>query len=476
MALKALMLRKKITDKKKILEALRAKDEEFMTREAELEKSITEAETDEEHAAVEEAVDAYEAEKKDHEDKEQALEAEIAGLETELAETEAEQERTAPTPEETANKPEAEPAGEEHKEERGRIRTMNKAIMKMSVAERTALVANEGVKAWLGEIRTAIKEKRAITGVGLTIPEVVLPLFRENVMEWSKLYKHVTLRQISGTGRQPIMGTIPEAIWTECCANLNELTLAFNDWEVDCFKVGGYYALCIANVEDSDIDLLAEVVEALGQSIGLALDKAILYGRNTTTNSKMPLGVVTRLAQTAAPSDYPATARAWVDLHESNIKSEAAATGLALLQALIADSAMAASAYSRGEMVWVMNEKTYKTVVAQTLEVNASGAVVAAIDGRMPVVGGAVEVLNFIPDNVVIFGYFDLYLLAERAGRAFASSEHVRFLQDQIVYKGTARYDGAPIIPEGFAVIGLNGATPTATAVTFAADTANGSN
>lgn len=476
MALKALMLRKKITDKKKILEALRARDEEFQTREAELEKSITEAETDEEHAAVEEAVDAYEAEKKDHEDKEQALEAEIAGLETELAETEAEQERTAPTPEETTNKPDAEPAGEEHKEERGRIRTMNKAIMKMSVAERTALVANEGVKAWLGEIRTAIKEKRAITGVGLTIPEVVLPLFRENVMEWSKLYKHVTLRQISGTSRQPIMGTIPEAIWTECCANLNELTLAFNDWEVDCFKVGGYYALCIANVEDSDIDLLSEVVEALGQGVGLALDKAILYGRNTVTNSKMPLGVVTRLAQTQAPADYPATARAWVDLHTSNIKSEDAASGLDLLKALIADSAMAASAYSRGEMVWVMNEKTYKTVVAQTLEVNASGAVVAAIDGRMPVVGGAVEVLNFIPDNVVIFGYFDLYLLAERAGRSFASSEHVRFLQDQIVYKGTARYDGAPIIPEGFAVIGLNGATPTATAVTFAADTANGSN
>ena len=480
MALKALMLRKKITDKKKILEALRARDEEFMTREAELEKSITEAETDEEHAAVEEAVDAYEAEKKDHEDKEQALEAEIAGLETELAETEAEQERTAPTPEETANKPEAEPASEEHKEERGRIRTMNKAIMKMSVAERTALVANEGVKAWLGEIRTAIKEKRAITGVGLTIPEVILPLFRENVMDWSKLYKHVTLRQISGTGRQPIMGTIPEAIWTECCANLNELTLAFNDWEVDCFKVGGYYALCIANVEDSDIDLLAEVVEALGQAIGKALDKAILYGRNTVTNSKMPLGVVTRLAQTAAPSDYPATARTWADLHTSNIKAEGTSTspltGMDLVKALLKDSAVAASDYSRGEITWAMNEKTYKNIISETLEVNSAGAIVAGLDGRMPVVGGTIEVLNFIPDNVVVFGYFDLYLLAERAGRSFASSEHVRFLQDQIVYKGTARYDGAPIIAEAFGAIALNGATVAATAVTFAADTANGSN
>ena len=85
----------------------------------------------------------------------------------------------------------------------------------------------------------------------------------------------------------------------------------------------------------------------------------------------------------------------------------------------------------------------------------------------MPVVGGIIEVLSFIPDNVIIAGYFDLYVLAERAGSRFASSEHVRFLQDQPVFKGTARYDGAPAIAEAFVAVGI-GAAPTATAVTFA--------
>jgi len=69
-------------------------------------------------------------------------------------------------------------------------------------------------------------------------------------------------------------------------------------------------------------------------------------------------------------------------------------------------------------------------------------------------------------------GYFDLYTLAERAGTKFAQSEHVRFLQDQTVMKGTARYDGAPAIPEAFVAIGIKGATPAAT-MTFAQDTAN---
>ena len=476
MALKALMLRKKINGKKKELEALREKDALFVTREAELEQSISEAETDEEHAAVEEAIEAYESDKKEHEDKEQALETEIADLESELSDIEAEQERSVPTPEEAAEHAAA-PVIETRKEERGKIRTMNKAIMMMSAEERTMLTSAAGVQAWISEIRAAIKEHRAITGVGLTIPEEILPLLKQTIGERSKMLKHLTVRPVSGTARQPIMGVIPEAIWTECCANLNELTLVFNDWEVDCYKVGGYYALCIANVEDSDIDLLAEVLEALGKGIGLALDKAVLYGRNTSAASKMPLGVVTRLAQTAAPSSYPSTARTWVDLHTSNVKthgtSTAPVTGKDLVKALVQDSGVAASEYAADELTWVMNEKTYTNIVAETLEVNSAGAIVAGLDKRMPAVGGAVELLSFIPDNVIIFGHFDLYLLAERAGAKFASSEHVRFLADQIVYKGTARYDGAPIIAEAFGAVALNGAAVSATAVTFASDTAN---
>ena len=90
----------------------------------------------------------------------------------------------------------------------------------------------------------------------------------------------------------------------------------------------------------------------------------------------------------------------------------------------------------------------------------------------MPVIGGAIEVLSFIPDNVIVSGYFDLYILAERAGQKFASSEHVRFLQDRTVFKGTARYDGAPVIAEGFVAIGIKNTDPATTA-TFASDTAN---
>lgn len=266
-----------------------------------------------------------------------------------------------------------------------------------------------------------------------------------------------------------VMGSIPEAVWTDCCANLNELSLSFFDEEVNCWKVGGYFAVCNANLEDSDIALASEILTAIGQAIGLALDKAILYG----TGTRMPLGIVTRLVQTQAPADYSATARPWADLHTSNIVSIAAdQVDADMFKAIALALGAAKSEYSRGSKVWVMNETTYTTLVANAMTIDANGAIVSGVNGTMPVVGGAIEVLNFVPDNVIIAGYFDLYLLAERAGTRFATSEHVRFLQDQTVFKGTARYDGKPVIAEAFVAIGLNGTTPNAS-MTFAADTAN---
>lgn len=95
MALKVLMLKRKLDEKKKMLEAAQAKAEELNTREAELEADIESAETDEEKEAVEEAVAEFETEKGANEDERTALEKEVAGLEAELAEEERKQKEAA---------------------------------------------------------------------------------------------------------------------------------------------------------------------------------------------------------------------------------------------------------------------------------------------------------------------------------------------------------------------------------------------
>lgn len=459
MAIQALRLKKSIDLKRAALDELLKKDAEFEQREQELAQAIEEAATEEDMKAVEDEVSALETERASHNEAKANLESEINGLEGELREAE-EQDRAAETVAGAAI-------------ERREDKEMDTREVMIGAQNRDAIFARDDVKNWITEIREHISNKRDLTNIGLTIPEVFLGLLRENVTVYSKLYSKVNVQRISGTGREVIMGSVPEAIWTECCANLNELSLSFNDVEVDCFKVGGYFKVCNAILEDSDINLANTLLDAIGQAIGLALDKAILYGRNAAGTQKMPMGILSRLVQESEPSGYPATARTWVDLHESNILTISGdLTGIALFQALVSDSAAIKGKYARGEKTWVMNETTYTALQVAAMSINAAGAIVSGQTNTMPIVGGSIVILDFVPDNVIIGGYFELYLLAERAGQKFAQSEHAFFLQDQTAFKGTARYDGIPVIAEAFAAIGINGTTPDAT-MSFAPDSAN---
>lgn len=445
MALRTLMLGKKLSEKKKALEAVREKIAGFEAREAELAQAIEEAETDEEKQTVEEAVEAFEAERTQAEEEATNLDAEVRELETELEKID---EKT--KVEERASQP-----AKEKREETKIMPTMSRRFKDMTIEERSRFVQQESVQSFLAEVRTAMKEKRAISNAGYLIPQEFLGLIRENIADYSKLYNRVDLRRLGGTGRITIEGTLPEAVWTEACANINELDLGFSKVEVDGYKVGGFFKICNATLEDSDIDLASELITALGQAIGLAVDKAIIFG----TGTKMPTGIITTLKAVASTP---------------NIVSHAnTVTGKALVQALVADIAKAKSNYSRGEKIWVMNETTYSYLLAQMVEVDGNGAYVSVVNGQMPVVGGDIIVLGFMPDYVICAGYFDLYLLAERAGTTIATSEHAFFTEDMTGFRGTARYDGKVLRDNAFVGIGVNGADGDDMVVVFPSDSAN---
>ena len=252
------------------------------------------------------------------------------------------------------------------------------------------------------------------------------------------------------------------------CAKLNEMDLSFNDAEVDGYKVGGFFGICNAILEDNDVNLASEIINALGKSIGKALDKAIVYGKGT----KMPLGFVTRLAQTVKPDNYLQTAREWKDLSTTNILTGSGATGMNLFKEIVTNTGVIENDYSESGLVWLMNKKTHMKLMVQSMDKNMNAAIVAGIGTQMPIVGGEIIELNFIPDDNIAFGYLDMYLLAERAGTTLGQSEHVRFLEDQTVFKGTARYDGMPVIAEAFGLMSITATAPETT-VDFPEDKAN---
>lgn len=456
--LKQLMLIKQIEQRKAALEELLKQEAELKKRSEELETAIEEVENEEELGVIEEAVEKIEKEEKEMEEKKLKLEAEIAALEGELEELK-------------SKEPISQAA--RTKSQRGEIRMRNRIYHDMTREQIEDLFNRAEVKDFAENIRARIQEERAVTGADLLIPDILLGLLRDNLHRYSKLYSKVNVRPVGGTARQNILGAIPEGIWTEMVGTLNEMDIVFNQLEVDGYKVGGYVAIPNSIIEDSDINLVGEVLDIISQGIGLALDKAILYG----TGVKMPVGIVTRLAEVQQPAYWGNRERPWTNLSATNLLATdpAATTPAEFFADLILKLGVIQANYSNGGLFWAMNTQTYRILQSKAINFNAAGAVVAGVQNTMPVMGGEAVLLDFIPNNHIIGGYGSLYLLAARAGVQLAQSEHVQFIQDNTVFRGTARYDGRPVFGEAFVGVTIdpNGNVPDPGDVAFAPDVAN---
>ena len=184
MALKALMLRKKIDAKNAELEKLRAKAAEFQTREAELETAIgeiTDESTDEERATVEAEVETLTADQAANDGAITDLEGEIAEMETQLA-AEEEAQRSRQTEQQQRA---ADPENMQAREVIAMPTRIVTRFADMNVMERHAFFENEQVRSFLGSIRAMANRRDAgnVANAQVLIPEIMLPMLFQIVEE-----------------------------------------------------------------------------------------------------------------------------------------------------------------------------------------------------------------------------------------------------------------------------------------------------
>ena len=467
--LKILMLQKKRTALQTQLKQLRNKRKQLRADETALQEQVDQLE--EITPELEQQVDELSQQQTETEDQIADLQDQIEELDTQIAELEADDAsrdtgeddnaRAAGTPPARRS---AAPAVVASRNFVSRSRCFG------SREARDAFYARPAVKDFLSRVRgIRTMGKRSVTGAELTIPTEVLDIIRENLEEYSKLISRVRLRSVRGRSRQNIMGDIPEGVWMEMSGALNELEFSISELEMDGYKAGGIIIIDNYLLEDSDINLGEEILYMLGQSIGYAVDKAIAYGLGRT--SKMPVGFVTRLAQTSQPDYWGDSQGTWTDLHSTNVLKLDLATKngteffITLLQAL----AKAKPKKTRGPRTWIMNEQTKTDIMIRSLGINSAATIVAGMENAMPVIGGEIVTLEFVPDNEIIGGYLDMYVLAEREGGTFGASDLPLFIQDKTVYKGTARYDGQPAIGESFVAVSYDN-TEVTTSMDFKPD------
>ncbi|MNO28130.1 Phage capsid family protein [compost metagenome] len=415
-ALKQLLVQRKITDKKALLESLRAKDEEFQTREVALETAIGEAEADEDKAAVEEEVNKFTGEKEQHDNQKTALEGEIAQLEGELEQL-------------NSKAPTNQTRGKQTKQnERGA--DMNRLQVRELLKSGEYYQRSEVV-----EFYEQFKNLRAVTGGELTIPEIVVNRIMDIMGDFTTLYPLVDKIQVKGTTRILIDSDTAAATWIEQSGALPTGDVGtITNVDFDGFKVGKVTFVDNYLLQDSIINLDAYVTKKIARAIAKALDLAIIKG--TGAANKQPTGII--------PS-VPAGNQKSVVADENLIKSLVKNIGL-----------IDTGEDSVGEIVAVMKRSTYyNRLVEYSIQVDSSGNVV----GKLPnlknpdLVGLRVVFNNNMDEDKVLFGEFSQYTLVERENITIDSSTHVKFSEDQTAFRGKGRFDGKPVKASAFALI-----------------------
>lgn len=423
--LKQIKLRNSLSKKKTRLNELLEKQSEFKKREAELEKALDEVETEEDTQAIDEQITSLENEVKEVSED---LDGEISTLKSEIEDIKSQIEEI------NNNAGAGNDTGTPAETQNGGERNMT-AISKQEVRElvRTGeYYRNKDVK----DFYDNLKNLRALGGEGLTIPQVVVNRIMDIVGDYSTIYPLVDKITCSGTARILIDTDTDPATWLEQKGAVPQGDVGtITSIDFDGYKIGKAALIDENILQDSIINVDAYVIKKLSRAIALGLDKAILNGTGST--NKQPEGII-------------------ADLPEGNkitITDPKSVVALAKPLALI-DTGEDAT----GEIVAVMHRTTYYDKVLDILAVNLNGGMVGAIPAfDTPNINGMRVVFNnFMEKDKILYGDFAKYTLVEREAMSVESDKSVKFLDDQIAYKGRGRFDGKPTKPSAFVLATLS--------------------
>lgn len=239
MALRQLLIGKKIEQRKNELAEILTQEEELQKRSAELESAANEAQTDEELAAVEEEVGKLEAQKADLDQKKSKLQGEIADLESELEQL-------------NANEP------AKNQRSKGGQSNMDKENLQELRSAINAYIRSKGA-----EVR-AVDGFKIVDG-GALVPEELLSPEKvpEDVVDLLQYVKNVPVRRSSG--KYPVikksgskMNTVQEL---EANPELQKPTVSEVDFSIDTYR--GYIPVSQEVIDDADYDIVGLIDEEI---------------------------------------------------------------------------------------------------------------------------------------------------------------------------------------------------------------------
>ena len=420
--LKQLKIQKALELKRQKLEELQTKAAAILKRSEDAQAGLTEAANEEDLTLLESEITKIEEEQTALDGEKRTVEEEISALETELQDVEARSKAAA-----TKRTNQEKGKGESEPMNRFQVREL---LRTGEYYKQPDVI----------EFYEKFKNLRAVTGGELQIPYTVVNRIIEILGDYATIYPLVDKIRINGSGRILIDTDTTAATWIEQNAALaisDVGTLAYVDF--DGFKVGKVTFVDNYMLQDSIINLDNYVARKIARAIAMALDIAILNG--TGAANKQPSGIIP-----AIPVENQVSIASNADFIEFVKPIGLVDTGL--------DQVL-------GEIVAVMKRTTYYNHFLQfSLNVDDSGKYVGMLPNltQPNILGIPVVFSNAMDADTVLYGDFQRYTLVERENITIDNSAEVRFVEDQMAFRGKGRFDGKVTRAASFALMTITAA------------------
>lgn len=292
------------------------------------------------------------------------------------------------------------------------------------------LLRSKPVRDFYSDLQVRLRNGSLTRGTEIIIPEEAEDSLTELIKQYSALYSEVRMIPIGIDGRAVVSVDDVKAVWSFSADVLAELDSSLAAVELADNKLGCFTSVPNSTLENALIDMALYIEDLLAQAMAYGFDDAVINGVGNNTSVFEPRGIMMNL---------PATNQVTLTMgamNQSSVSPGHILNEISLITSGTKDDI--------GEVIAVMKRKTYYNYAA------------AGANSSLPypnLNGVRVKFTPAVGDKKIILGDFKQYVMGKRRGVQIASSDQVKFTDDQTLFKVSGRFDGQPLNNAAFVEI-----------------------
>lgn len=280
-----------------------------------------------------------------------------------------------------------------------------------------------------------VKDKHSFDG--LELPKTVFERIFEDLTKNHPLLSEINFVNVTGVTEWVVRKDDVEAAWWgKLCDEIKKkLDNAFETIKTDLYKVSAYVPVCKAMLALGPEWLDRYVRTILGESIALAIEKAIIAGEG----GEEPIGIIKKIADVSGGKNQDKEAKALADFSPESIGGEILAP-------------LAKGKNGLGRLILIVNSTDYYKKFYPLFNIQDENGVYHK--QNLPFDGKVIESI-YMPEGKMAVGEAKNYFMGIGSALKIEHSDEYRFLEEQRVYIAKQYANGRPRKDEDFLVFDI---------------------